>query len=276
MDPRLVIEESEGRIMSPSVRTYVLVLLAVLAFITYAVFLHCLGMNETYCAPFAISTAVALWLAYSPGQHRAKRRSHDPSLDAQIKDWARDKHIYVHSGHKTTTCGNTVFLGNGFPLGSPEKAPDILLEGYWPDLSLNEKKDIILRLWQDSGAMISILKSLQEKHPVSPKNTDKPVAESEIKYSFVASTEEWLSDFTVLMPLKLVRAIEEWVRNHPLEGEDLLDAVRSFLHTPDDALLPYWAPLSYATKSAIWEEWLDDPAKTGDILTKLKTGGYPI
>ena len=170
----LVIEESEVRIMSPSVRAYILVLLVVLALITYAVFLHYLGMNETYCSTFAISTAVALWLAYSAGQRKAKRTPHDPSLEEKIKDWSRDKSIYVHSGPTTKTHGNMVFLGTGFILGSPDRAPDILLEGYWPDVSLNEKKAIILQLWQDSGAMISILKSLQEKYPLSQEPSEKP------------------------------------------------------------------------------------------------------
>ncbi len=193
---------------------------------------------------------------------------------AKIKRLSNEKSTYVHSGPTSKTSDNFVYLGIGFILGNPEKAPDILLEGYWPDISLDEKKGIILRLWQDPGSMMLILKSLQDKYAISQKPSNKTEAESETKFSFVASTEEWLRDFTLLMPMKLVCAIEEWIRNHPSEGEDLLDAVRSLLNTPDDAFLPYWASLSYATKSTIWDDWLDDPDKTANILTKLKAGGY--
>ncbi len=195
---------------------------------------------------------------------------------AKIKRLSNDKSIHVHSGPTVKTHSNLVSLGTGFILGNSERAPDILLEGYWPDVSLDEKKDIISQLWQDSGAMISILKALQEKYPLSQEPSERPVAESETKYRLAYSTEERLNDFIPLMPRKLVRAIEGWIRKHPSEAEDLLDAVSSFLHTPDDVFLPYWAPLSYATKSAIWDEWLDNPDKTGDILTKLKADRYPI
>jgi len=262
--------------MSPTARGSIIVVLLFLACSAYAVLLHLIGMNRTHSGFLALSTALVLCLAYAAGRCKAREKPRDPSLENQLKDWTRDKTIFVHPGHKTTTCGKMVFLGTGFPLGSPERAPDILLEGYWPDASLEEKKEIILRLWQDPGAMFSILKSLQEKYPTSQEPSEKPVSDSEAKYRIACSTEEWLNDFSLFIPLNLVRAIEEWVRNHPSEGEALLDAVRTFLHPPDDAFFPYWGKLTYSDKSSIWDEWLDDPDKIDNILIRLKNDTYPL